>query len=89
MVSAQRNGGASVIAFRGIDVTPTTTDVTPPPSPTNEEVFNRRRHNHKYVYDSMDVLSYSIHIQFFSQNCLLLYLFQYQMIIIKRVDQIK
>ena len=25
MVSAQRNGGASVIAFRGIDVTPTTT----------------------------------------------------------------
>ena len=56
MVSAQRNGGASVIAFRGIDVTPTTTDVTPTPTPTNDEVFNGRRHNHKYVYDSMDVL---------------------------------
>ena len=58
MVSAQRNGGASVIAFRGIDVTPTTTDVTPTPTPTptNEEVFNSRRHNHKYVYNSMDVL---------------------------------
>ena len=60
MVSAQRNGGASVNAFRGIDVTPTTTDVTPTPTPTptptNDEVFNGRRHNHKYVYDSMDVL---------------------------------
>jgi len=38
MVSAQRNRGASVIAFSGIDVTPT---------PTNEEAFNGRRHNHK------------------------------------------
>ena len=45
----------------------------------------------KYAYDSMDVLSYSIHIQFFSQNCLPLYLIQYQMIIIiiKRVERIK
>ena len=77
MVSAQRNGGASVIAFRGIDVTPTTTDITPTHTPTNKEAFNGWRRNHKYVYDSMDVLSYSIHIQFFSQNCLLLYLIQY------------
>ena len=28
----------------------------------------RRRHNNKYVYVSTGVLSYSIHIQFFSQN---------------------
>jgi len=38
MVSAQRNRGASIIAFSGIDFTPT---------PTNEEAFNGRRHNHK------------------------------------------
>ena len=66
MASAQRNGVASVIAFSGINPTPT---------PMNEEAFNRRRHNDKYVYDSMDVLSYSIHIQFFSQNQSLLLLF--------------
>ena len=63
MVSAQRNGGASVIAFRGIDVTPTTTDVTPTTTCTNEEALNGQRHNHKYVSISTGVLSYSIHIQ--------------------------
>ena len=68
MVSTQQNRGASDITFRGIDVTPTTTDVTPTLTPTNEEAFNGRRHNHKYEYDSMDVLSYSIYLQFFSQN---------------------
>ena len=70
MVSAQRNGGASIIAFKGIYVTP-----TPTPTPTNEEAFNGQRHNNdKYVSVSMDVLSYSIHIQFFSQNQFLLFL---------------
>ena len=67
MASAQLNGGASVIVFSGIDPTPT---------PTNKEAFNGRRGNNKYVYDSMDVLSYLIHIQFVSQNCLLLHLVQ-------------
>ena len=45
----------------------------------------------KYVYDSIDILSYSIHIQFLSQNCFPLYLIQYQMIIIiiKRLERIK
>jgi len=39
MASAQRNIGASVIAF---PPTP-----TPTPTPTNEEAFNGRRHNDK------------------------------------------
>ena len=59
MVSAQRNGGASVIAFSGIDVTPT---------PTKEEVFNGWRHNDKYIYIYIYIccegcpIIYSIHI---------------------------
>ena len=73
MVSAQRNGGASVIASRGIDVTPT-------PTPTNEEAFNGLRINDKYVYVQMGALSYSIHIQFFSQNQSLFSLIQNKII---------
>ena len=90
MVSAQQNGGASVIAFRGINVTPTTTDVTPTPTPTptNEEAFNGRRHNDKYVSVSTGVLSYSIHIRFFSQNQSLLIPIENQNIT-KRVESIK
>ena len=65
MAFTQRNGGASVIAFHGIDVTPTS---TPTSTPTKEEEFHGRRHNDKYVSVLMGGLSYSIHIQFFSQN---------------------
>ena len=67
MMSAQRNGGASDIAF------------TPTPTPTpqsmllllllhkqKKKAFNGRRHNNKYVSVLMDDLPYSIHIQFFS-----------------------
>ena len=61
MVSTQRNGGASVIAH-GIDVTPT------PPTPQMKKTSNRWRHNDKYLFVSINVLSYSIHIQLFSQN---------------------
>ena len=46
-----------------------TNDVTPTPSSqTNEKAFNGWRHNDKYVFISTGVLSYSIHIQWFSQN---------------------
>ena len=39
----------------------------------NKEVFSGRRHNNKYVSAGLEgVLSYLIHIQFFSQNQLLL-----------------
>ena len=61
MASTQRNGGESIIAFSGINVTPT-------PTPTNKEAFNRQRHNNKYGSVLTGVLSYSIHIQFFSQK---------------------
>jgi len=50
--------------------------------------FNGRRHNHKYVSFSTDVLSYSIHIRFFSQNQSLLSLIENQNIT-KRVERIK
>ena len=63
MVSAQRNAGASVIAFRGIDVTPTATDVTPRSMllllllhERTKKACNGRRHNNKYVYVAMGVL---------------------------------
>ena len=65
MVSAQKDRGASDIAF------------TPTPTPRsmllllNEQkkmAFNGWRHTDKYIFVSMGVLSYSIHIQFFSQN---------------------
>ena len=49
----------------GIDVTVTP---TPTPTPTNKEALNGRIYNNKYEYFSMGVLSYSMHIQFFSQN---------------------
>ena len=63
MASTQQNGGASVIAFSWINATPT---------PTNEESFNGQRYNNKYVSVLTGVLSYSIHMQLFSQNqCLL------------------
>ena len=61
MASDQRNGGASIIAFSGINVAPT-------PTPTNKEAFNRRRYNNKHGSILTGVLSYSIHIQFFSQK---------------------
>ena len=71
MLSTQRNGGASFIVFRGIDVTLTLTP-TPTPTltltPTNKEAFNGQRHNDKYVSVSTGVLLYSIHMQLFSQN---------------------
>ena len=49
---------------------------TPTPTPHEEGINGRRRkstnngrrHNGKYMYASMSVLSYSIHIQFFSHN---------------------
>ena len=50
---------------------------------------NGWRRNNKYAYISTGVMLYSIHIQLFLLNCLLLYLIQYQMIIIKRVKRIK
>ena len=47
-----------------IDVTP-----TPTPTPRTKKAFDGRRHTgNKYVYVSMDVLAYSIHVQFFSHN---------------------
>ena len=52
------------------------------------QLLNRRRHNHKYVSFSTDVLSYSIHIRFFSQNQSLLSLIENQNIT-KRVERIK
>ena len=52
-----------------------------PTTPTNEEAFNGQRHNNKYVPSSVGVLSYSIHIQFFSQNQSLLCQIQNQIII--------
>ena len=55
MASTQQNGGASVIAFGGIAVTPT-------PTPTNKEASNGLRHNDKYVSVSTGVLSHSIHM---------------------------
>ena len=55
---AQGNGGASV-AFSCINATPTTQP---------NKAFNGRIHNNKYVYVLTGVLSYSIHIQLFSQN---------------------
>ena len=63
-VAQRHEGGASVTDFSVIDVTPTPT----PTTPTNEEAFNGRRHNNKYVSVSKGVLSYLIHIQFFSHN---------------------
>ena len=49
-VAQRHKGGASVTAFSGIDVTPTPTPT--PTTPTNEEVFNGRRHNDKYISGS-------------------------------------
>ena len=52
------------------NVTPTgtpTATATPTPTPTNEEAFNRRRRNGKYVDILTGVLSYSIQIQLFSK----------------------
>ena len=79
-----------MLFFSMIDITPTPMiDVTPPPpTPQTKKASNGRRHNDKYLYFSLGVLSYSIHIQFFSQNQSLLSSLQNQ-IIIKRVDRIK
>ena len=56
MVSAQRSGGASVIAFSGIDVTPT-------PTPTNEEAVNGRRQIHEAGIQRTETKQY-IYIRF-------------------------
>jgi len=52
------------------------------------QLLNGGRHNLKYGYVSMDVLSYSIHIQLFSQNQSLLSPISNQ-IIIERVTRNK
>ena len=81
MVSAQRNKGASVIAF-----TPTPRSML---LPLLLHEQNKRRHStdgdvyDKYAYVLMAVLPYSIHIQFFSQDRSLLSLIENQMIIKK------
>ena len=59
-----------------------------PTTPTNEEAFNGQRHTDNYVSVWMGVLSYLIHIQFFSQNQSLLSSISNQ-IIIKRVSREK
>ena len=66
--SAQRHGGsASVMAFSGIDVTPTSTP-NEERHPTEGDVNDKYVYVYVYVYVSTGVLSYSIHIQLFSQN---------------------
>ena len=87
MVSAQRNRGASDILY-SYCYSYSTVDVTPTSTPRAKKAFNGQRHNGKYVSISTGVLSYSIHIQFFSQNQSLLSSIQNQMII-KRVERIK
>ena len=78
-------GGASVIAFSTIDVTPQRereekrTEMTAQreellyESIVTLRLLNGRRHNDKNVSGLVGVLSYSIHIQFFSQNQSLLF----------------
>ena len=50
--------------------------------------YKQDKDDDKYVYVSIGILLYSIHIQFFSQNQSLLSSIQNQMII-KRVERIK
>ena len=87
MVSFQQNRGASNIAFA-----PTTTS-TPRSMlfllllhKQTKKAINGQRHNNKYVFVSMDILSYSIHIQFFLQNHFVLSLIENQ-ITIKNNDK--
>ena len=63
MTFAKQHGGSSGVAYKRIYVTPTLT-----PTPQTNKIFNGQRHNGKCVYILTGVLSYSIHIQLFSQN---------------------
>ena len=89
MVSAQRNGGANATPQREEKRTETTAareGITV--RIVTLQLLNGGRHNLKYVSISMGLLSYSIHIQLFSQNQSLLSPISNQ-IIIKRVTRNK
>ena len=81
MEFAQQHRKCKCYSFCTINVTPPTS--TPTPTITNKEAFNRQRCNYKYVDVSTGALSYSVHIQFFSQSESLLSPIENQ-IIIKR-----
>jgi len=81
MISPSGTGGDSDILFVQSCYSYSTIEVTPTPTPipTNKEASNGQRHKCQvYIFVSMDIMSYSIHIQFFSQNQFLLSLIQNQ-----------
>ena len=86
MVSAQRNGDADTTPQRKEKWTETTVQMNRD-TPTTQRTGTQD----KYVSVSTGVLSYSIHIQFFSQNqsLLLLSLIQIQIIITRMTQEEK